>query len=127
MTATDYIQTILQIKKEEDTAQSINESTAYEAAQLISGSFTYPLYEELWKNFFEMDEITSRLENLYDSGNHFGVVYFVFILANAVDYSIPVEFAEMSAKTVFVPYLSAAIIDDWLDYDGSCEATEYDG
>ena len=127
MTTTDYIQTVLQIKKEEDTAHSIKESVAYEAAQLISGCFTYPLYEELWKNFYEMEGVTAHLERLYDSENHFGVIYFILMLANAVDISIPVEFAEMSARTEFVPYLSAAIIDDWLDYEGCCEATEYEG
>ena len=33
MATTDYIQTILQIKKEEDTTQSIDKTIAYEAAQ----------------------------------------------------------------------------------------------
>ena len=126
MTSLDYVQTILQVKKEEDSPHSITEAIAYEAAQLISGCFTYPLYEELWKNFFDMNDVTSHLESLYDSDNHFGLVYFITILATSVGCDLPIEFAEMSAKRELVPYLAAAIIDDWLDYDSNCEATEYE-
>ena len=124
MTTTEYAQSVLQIKTETPSAQTIDEAAAYSAAQLISGSFTYPLYEELWRNFFDMDAITDHLESLYDSNNHFGLIYFTFILANAVEFIIPVEFTEMSAKDALVPYLAAAIIDDWLDFDGCFEAVE---
>jgi hypothetical protein len=127
MTTTEYIQSVLQIKKDTPSLQSIDEAPAYEAAQLISGSFTYPLYEELWANFFDMDAVTEHLENLYDSGNYFGMIYFTFMLANAVEFIIPIEFTEMSAKDAFVPVLAAAIIEDWLEYDGSFEATAYEG
>ncbi len=45
MSASDYIQTVLQVKKE--TLQACDDESAYNAAQLISGSFTLPLYGEL--------------------------------------------------------------------------------
>ena len=127
MTSTEYVQTILQEKKGTRVIQEKDEASAYDAAQLISGSFTSPLYETLWENFFDMDAITHHLESMYDGGNHFGLVYFIFILANAVDFSVPIQFTEMSANDSLVPILSAAIIEDWLEYDSSCEATEYVG
>jgi len=52
-----------------------------------------------------------------------GVVYFIFILANAVEFSMPIQFTEMSANDSLVPILSAAIIDDWLEYGETCELT----
>ena len=127
MTTTEYVQSVLQIKKDAPSLQAIDETAAYAAAQLISGSFTYSLYEELWTNFFDMEATTDHLEKLYDSGNHHGLVYFIFMLANAVEFIIPIEFTEMSARDVFVPVLTAAIIEDWLEYDGSFEATEHEG
>jgi hypothetical protein len=127
MTTTEYVQSVLQIKKDAPSPKEIDEASAYSAAQLISGSFTYPLFEELWANFFDMESITDHLESLYDNGDHFGLVYFIFIMAHAVDFIIPIEFTEMGAKDAYVPVLAAAIIDDWLEYADSFEATEYDG
>ena len=124
MTTAEYIEFVLEVKQETTPPQTIEESAAYEVAQLISGSFTYPLYETLWVNFYDMDTITQHLENLYDSENHFGLVYFVFILANASEMTIPKQFSEMSANDALVPFLSAAIIEDWLEYDSTHEATE---
>ena len=125
MTTSEYIQTVLQEKKGSRVIQTKDEASAYDAAQLISGSFTSPLYEVLWENFYDMDAITQHLESMYDSGNHFGLIYFIFIMANAVEFSIPLQFTEMSANDSLVPILSAAIIEDWLEYDSVCEATEY--
>jgi len=124
MTATEYAQSVLQVKTEATFPKAVDETAAYEAAQLISGSFTYLLYEALWMNFFDMDAITQHLESLYDSANHFGLVYFIFILANAIEFAVPVQFTEMSANDMLVPILSAAIIEDWLDYDATSEVTE---
>jgi hypothetical protein len=104
--------------------QPFDEAAAYEVAQLLSGSFVYPLYEALWVNFFDLDTATQHLESLYDSGNHFGLVYFIYILANAVDLTVPAQFTEMSANNALVPALSAAFIEDWLEYDATHEATE---
>ena len=91
----------------------------------MSGNFTYLLYETLWMNDFDIETITDHLESLYDSGNHYGLVYFVFILANATDFIIPILFYEMSVDELHVSCLSAAIIEDWTEYAATCEATEY--
>ena len=69
MTNTEYVQTILQEKKGTRVIQEKDEASAYDAAQLISGSFTSPLYETLWENFFDMDAITHHLESMYAGGN----------------------------------------------------------
>ncbi|OGO88247.1 MAG: hypothetical protein A2Y15_04165 [Clostridiales bacterium GWF2_36_10] len=127
MTPNEYVQIILQEKKRESPPKTVDEAAAYEVAQLLSGNFTYLLYEALWMNHFEMDFITQHLENLHDSKNHFGLVYFIFILANAVDFAMPAQFVEMSGQDELIPFLSAAIIEDWLDYDTNHEETEYDG
>ena len=125
MTTNEYIQFIMQVKKETPLPpQKINEAAANEVAQLISGSFTHTLYEALWTNFFDIDTITQHLENLYDSNNHFGLVYIIFILANAVECSIPAQYTEISANDELVPTLSAAIIEDWLEYSVSIEPVE---
>jgi hypothetical protein len=124
LTTLEYVQTILQVKKDAPPSQNKNEDAIFEAAGLVSGSFIYPLYQELWKNFFNMDDVTEHLESLYDSEDYFGLVYFVFMLANSVEFTIPVEFTEMSARDTLVPILAAAIIEDWLEYDNSFVATE---
>jgi len=126
MTTNEYAEFILQVKKEAALPRAVDETAAYEAAQLLSGSFTYLLYEALWMNNFDMETITQHLNNLHDSENHFGLVYFIFILANAVEFVVPVQFTEMSANDALVPFLSASIIEDWLDYDTNSEATEND-
>ena len=127
MTTNEYAQTILEMQKEMPTTETVDEPAAYEVAQPFSGSFIYTLYEALWENHYDMESVTKRLESLHDSGNHFGLVYFIFILANAIDFTVPVQFSEMSANDRLVPFLSAAIIEDWLEYDANCEPTEYEG
>jgi len=49
------------------------------------------------------------------------------MLAEGVEFIMPIEFTEMSAMDAYVPVLAAAIIEDWLDFDGNFEATEYEG
>ena len=46
MTTNEYVQFVLEVKKEPAPPQ-IEKMTAYEAAQLISGSLAYSLYETL--------------------------------------------------------------------------------
>lgn len=125
MTTDEYIQFILDEKRENPLPHPIDEPSAYEAAQLVSGGFTYLLYESSWVNGYDTDAITQHLESLYDSENHFGLIYFLFILANAVDFIVPAQFSAISANGALVPILSAAIIEDWLEYDVTSEATEY--
>ena len=60
-----------------------------------------------------MATITEHLEAMYDSENHFGLVYFIFILSDAVNFVLPLPFSEMSANDTLVPVLSAAIIEDY--------------
>jgi len=124
MTTNEFVECLLQLKKEGQKTAIKDETAAYKAAQLISGSFVFPLYGALWQNDFDMETITEHLEDLYDSGNHFGLVYFVFILSDAVDFVLPLSFSEMSANDKFVPILSAAIIEDWLDYNATSEVIE---
>jgi hypothetical protein len=124
MTTNEYIHFVLEHKKETAASNAVNEAAARETAQLISGSFIYSLFEALWVEDFDIESITQHIESLYDSGNHFGLVYFVFMLANAADFVVPKQFTEMSATDALVPFLSAAIIEDWLEYQATCEATE---
>ena len=110
MTTSEYVQTLMEVKKDVGKSMVIDEASAFEAAQLISGSFIYPLYESLGKEEFDMPRITQHLEVLYDSNNHHGLVYFIFLLANAVNLIVPIQFTEFSANDALVPFLSAAII-----------------
>jgi primase-polymerase (primpol)-like protein len=48
MTTTEFIKNIIDEKQEDTVSENIHEDLAYEAAQLLSGSFTYLLYGALW-------------------------------------------------------------------------------
>jgi hypothetical protein len=41
MSANEYVQFVLEVKKETSMIQSFDETAAYEVAQLLSGSFIY--------------------------------------------------------------------------------------
>jgi hypothetical protein len=86
MTTNEYAHALLWAKKEPEI---IDENAVCEVSQLFSGGFTYLLYEALWMNDFDMDAITQHLESLYGTNNHFGFIYFIFILANAAELTIP--------------------------------------
>ena len=120
MTTYEYVEFILQSRNETSQPLEVDEVAVIETAQLVSGNFTYLLYEMLWVNGFDMDAITDHLESLYNSGDHYGLVYFVFMLANATDFIIPVLFSEMSVDELHVSCLSSAIIEDWLEYAAFC-------
>ena len=124
MTAYEYTQIILQVQKELPLPRFDDEAAAHEVAQLLSGSLICPLYDALWVRNFEMDAATQHLESLYDSENHFGLIYFVFLLAETADVIVPFQFAEMSANESLVPILSAALIEDWIAYDAVGAAHE---
>ena len=113
MTANEYVQLVLDCK-EMAMPSEIDEAAVYEVAQLLSGSFVPALCDSLWLNGFELDVLQEHLESLYDTGNHFGLIYFVFILANAIHFTIPAQFVRMSGSEELASALSAAIIEDWL-------------
>ena len=124
MTTNEYVQFILEVKKENLAPRTIDEAAASDAAQLISGSFIYSLYEALWMDYIDVESITQHLESLYDSNNHHGLVYFIILLADAIAFSVPATLTEMSATDALIPYLSSAIIEDWLEYHATCEIAE---
>ena len=115
MTANEYIQTIFDVEGEMDTITDVDEDAAYEVAQLVSGGFTYLLYEAVWTNHIDIKSVTRHIEALYESGNHFGLVYFVFLLSNSVELGIPLQYSEMTANFPLVPILSAAVYEDWME------------
>jgi hypothetical protein len=87
MTTSEYVKEILEIRKEiqeNDISPLFDENAANEVAGLVSGSFTYSLYEALLVNYYDMNAITDHLDRLYDNDEHFSLIYFVFILANVV-------------------------------------------
>ena len=122
MTVTEYIQNIIEEKQEDTVSNSICEDSAYETAQLLSGTFTYQLYGALWTDFYDLEFINKHLEYLYDNDDHYGLLYFVAMLADAVSFDIPVIYAQMSANKKLVPVLSSAVIEDWLEYHETNEA-----
>jgi len=99
-------------------AEPTDEAAAKEVAQLVSGSLIYRLYENLSNNDYDTDEVTDHLEMLSDTGNHFGLLYFVFMLADVVNEALPAQFVELTANCATAPYLASAIIEDWLDFHG---------
>jgi hypothetical protein len=105
-----------------DSAQSpaepTDETVAKEVAQLVSGSLIYRLYEGLINNGYDMDEVTEHLEMLCDTENHFGLLYFIFMLTDAVNEALPAQFAELTANRATAPHLASALMEDWLDFHG---------
>lgn len=124
MTTSECIQFVLEVKTESLHSDVPDEAAASEVALLVSGSFTYTLYESLRVRAFDLDAILEHLEALYDSGSYIGFVYFTFILANAAEIIVPIQFSEMSANDALAPILSAAIIEDWLEYHAMYEETQ---
>ena len=130
MTNYEYIEYLLHVKgleKSEEnisTADDVFKEAAFEAAQLISGSFTYQFYESLWLNEYPMDTITSHLEILYDKSDFHGFIYFMILLADSADFTLPIKFYEMSVQDRAIPKLSAAVIEDWLEYNNEYEEIE---
>jgi len=68
-----------------------------------------------------MDTITAHLEALYDNSDYYGFNYFLILLADSIDFTLPVQFYEMSMQDRMISQLSAAFIEDWLDYDNEYE------
>ena len=120
MTTHDFSQHILENKKRL-SAKPTDETAIKDMAQLISGSLVYRLYENLIANDYDMDAVTEHFEMLCDTQNHIGLLYFVFILCDAVDEALPKNFESMTANSDFAPYLSAAILEDWFDFHGDYE------
>ena len=114
MTANEYIELFLMSKTETVSGQA-DEGTASEVADLVSGSFVYSLFEFVFNAGLETDALTQHLEELYDSANYCGIIYFIMILADATGYYLPKEFYMMSVKNELAHILSAAIIEDWLE------------
>ena len=113
MKAKELIKFILTVRNE-IPQKDIDEDTANAIAQATSAGFVYELCEWLRFSDYDMDAITAHIENMYDNGNHFGVVYFIFILADSVDYELPLQFVQMITNDICIPILSGAIIEDWL-------------
>ena len=99
----------------------IDEDAVKEVVQLISGSLIYRLYEALHANDYDLHSVTAHFEMLYDSKNYFGFVYYILMLAESVDVELPERFVETIVIASHVPYLSAALIEDWLEYDEDFE------
>ena len=118
MTTSEFIEYLL---TEEQSERTIDEKAAYEAASLVTGSFVYNLYELLWLNDLSVPAITAHLQKMYDGNENRALLYFVVLLANAIEFALPSEFFKMSVKEQIVPILSAAFIDDWLEVDNEYE------
>ena len=117
MTTHGFTQFLLK-DREQSQAELIDEAAAKDVAQLISGSLVYRLYESLVTNDYDMDAVTGHLEMLFDTENHFALIYFAFMLCDATNEALPERFEGMAADPFLIPYLSAAIIEDWLDFHG---------
>lgn len=132
MTIYEYVEALLRVKNsgmldgDNTSTDSAWESMAFEAAGLVSGSFTYQFYEILWLRDFPMEAVTSHLEAMYDKSDYYGFLYFLILLADSIDFTFPVKFYEMSMQDKMLPLLSAAVIDDWLAYDNEYEEIEED-
>jgi hypothetical protein len=120
MTTHEFTRFILE-HQAESLAAPIDEAAAKDVTQLVSGSLIYRLYEGLIISEYDMDAVTDHLEMLYDTENHYALLYFVYMLCDATDVALPERFGEITANLSLVPYLSAAIIEDWLDFHGDYE------
>jgi len=123
MNTTEFVQHIIEERNEDTDMKIYCEASAKETAQLMSESFIYPLYGAAWTAFYDMETITQHLNELHDSRNYFGLVYFITLLAGALETNIPLLFTQMSLSSTRVHILSDAIIEDWLECHDTNEVT----
>ena len=114
MNANELLEYLLETK---NPPEPLDEAAAYEASSLVSGSFVYNLHRALWLEGLTMQDVTDRLESLYDNGEHHAFLYLVLLLASAVELDLPELLGEIAANEAAVPVLCAAIIEDWLEMD----------
>ena len=114
MPANELLEYLLKTK---NPPEPLDEDAAYEASSLVSGSFVYNLHRALWLEGLTMQDVTDRLESLYDNGEHHAFLYLVLLLASAVELDLPEMLGEIAANEAAVPVLCAAIIEDWLEMD----------
>jgi len=98
-----------------------DEPVAIEVAQLISGSLVYRLYTGMIANEYDMDMTTEYLEMLHEAQDHFGLLFFVFMLCDATNTELPERFLEVAANPSLVKYLADAMLADWLDFHDDYE------
>ena len=122
MTTQEIIEVLLQERGKEEI--KLYDDAIDEVAQLISGSFVFPLYGALWQNFFDMDAISEHIKEMYDNNNHLALIYFVILLADVADYALPNEYFIMIVHEINVPALSSAIVADWMEYHKNSEVEE---
>jgi hypothetical protein len=120
MIAYDFSMALLNVKPY-PRGEVIDEAAAKDVAQLISGSLIYRLYERLAALDYDMEAVIEQLELLCDTQNPYGLIYLVFILSDAANVELPEWFAEVTANPSLVPYLSSALIEDWIDFHGDYE------
>ncbi|MDR1001987.1 MAG: hypothetical protein LBL82_01770 [Oscillospiraceae bacterium] len=121
MTNYEFTQLLLS-KPTDERITASEENDVKEIATLISGNLVYRLYENLIKQDYEMNSLTEYIEMLSDSKNAFGIVYLFYMLSDAVCVTLPEQFADFAGKVPYVPYLAAALVDDWLDFHADYEA-----
>ena len=121
MLTNEFVKTILEERKKFSekniTIPSETTENAYALLSIISGSFIYELCEQLQVEEYNLETLTDHIEAMYSNNDYFGIIYLIFILANAVDMIVPIEFVSVAASDVFISTFTAAIIDDWLDFD----------
>ena len=95
MTIYEYVEALLKVRDSkiiDDDATppgTDRENAAFEAVQLISGRFTYRLYETLRLSDFPMEAVTSHLEAMCDKSDFHGFLYFLILLADSIDFTFP--------------------------------------
>jgi len=114
MKANEFIKFILSVRNEIPQT-IIDESAAYSMAQITSAGFIHKLCEQLRANDFDVGTITAHIEDMHDSENHFGVIYFLFLIADCVDFELPLQFAQLATNDLCVPILSSVLIEDLLE------------
>jgi len=115
MTAANFTRYIAEFGDNRPTRE-VDDESAKEVTGLISGSLVYRLYEATSKMNYDMDATTAHVAMLHNNDNHFGLVYFILMLAESANVELPERYAETAVTAALVPYLSSAIMEDWLDF-----------
>ena len=116
MKTNEFIKFILAVRND-IPQKDIDEETAHSMAQITSAGFIHKLCEQLRRNDFDVEAVTAHIEDMYDNENHFGVIYFLFLLASCVDFELPIQFAQLATNDLCVPILSGVLIEDLLEDD----------
>lgn len=112
ITTSEYLE--LLIMKKEVPPTPVSTDITNEVIYKIHEDFVIPLYESMLMDYDnDIEVITEHIVKLYNTSNHFGLIYFFFMLADIMAIELPDELVKMSLTDDFVSAFSESLYESW--------------